>query len=87
MIRYEATSFCGYGIKKVRIERETEHMIWIDGRRCRKETEYERYFECLDDAKKYLLDKINCKIDWHKKDVKRLTEGFAKITRIEEEDL
>lgn len=37
------------------IERETDSFVWIKGRRNSKSTEYEKYFDTIDECKQWMI--------------------------------
>jgi len=61
MIKYKTRASRRWGvdaeIEKVEIERETEHCIWINGRKNSKKSEWGIFHDSFDDAKNYLLSK------------------------------
>jgi hypothetical protein len=87
MIKYRAEMYYAPKIEKIEIERETAYFVWINGRRERKDSMGSKVFETFDDAKTYILDMINGKIDYHESEVKRLKKMFATITCIKNEDI
>jgi hypothetical protein len=53
---------CDAKITEVEVERETDASVWIDGRRSKKESEYETYFDSFEQAKTALLDRQQSRI-------------------------
>ena len=54
---YKTGGFIESLIKKVKVERETEYTVWINGNRCSKKTEYSQFWNTFDEAKSHLIDK------------------------------
>lgn len=50
-------------ISPVEIEKETESSVWINGCRRAKISTYENYFDSWDDAKQFLMDHAQKRVD------------------------
>lgn len=61
----EAYNFNKWGNKpeKVVIEKETNDYVWMGGRRSKKNTNYEAYFETIAEGKNWLLSLAQLEID------------------------
>lgn len=82
-------SISGYNghIKKIEVERESDSYVWINGRRTAKKTNYDAILDTIDDAKKYLLSKVENKIQMAEyrlkevqKEKEKLLESFKTFT-------
>ena len=60
-------------ITTVEVERETDHNVWINGRRHNKRSEYDDYFDSFDQAKSALL---HCQNSINSSTEKQLKEGI-----------
>lgn len=56
MIKYRTGGFGVNLIETVDVERETEHSIWINGRRNSKKTSYHKYWDTWQEAHEHLLE-------------------------------
>lgn len=53
---------CLHIIKAVPIERETEHSVWVSGRKRAKVTGWDNYHDTWEDAKAYLIGEATGKV-------------------------
>ena len=88
MIKYKTEGWRGTpdpGIKILECERETEHCIWVKGRRYLKITENERYFDTWEEAHEYILALANKKVEGVRlqlgraKDILRNIKGLKEV--------
>lgn len=61
MIKYKTSSY-GVKIEAVEVGRETEHFVWINGRRRSRLGQYESYFDTWRLAKAHLVDVVDSKV-------------------------
>ena len=80
MKKYKARTSFRWNVKpeieEVEVERETEHNVWINGRRHNKRSEYANYYDSFDLAKNAL---IHCQSSMNKSLEQRLAEGRKNI--------
>ena len=50
-------------ITKVDVERETPLYVWIDGKRCQKESGYLKYYDSWEEAKVVLMEQAKIRLD------------------------
>ena len=66
-------------IEKVEVERETEHSVWIDGRKLAKMSSYYSFFKTFEEAKKFLLKNADNRIEIAKSELVRYEDEKRKI--------
>jgi hypothetical protein len=78
-------------ILEIEIERETASSIWINGSRELKITQYRKYFDTFEDAKKYLINKTkstilnaNNSIERYKKSIQDFEKDLKRYTDLEQ---
>ena len=74
-------------IYEVEIERETESSVWINGSRSAKVTSWERYFDSFAEAKAYLTEDKQRKIETELIHVKNAERELAKVSALTEADI
>jgi hypothetical protein len=80
MIKYKLTY---RGIEKVEVEKETQHFVYINGRRDAKRCDWQSYYDTLSDAKQRVISDQNAIIASAYKKIKEaelLIEKTQKIT-------
>lgn len=92
MHKYEISKF-DYKIKKIEIEKETEKTIWIKDKwnsgnnsltQCRKDSEWNKYFDTFQDAKNYLIDKCENKIKSLNEKINKENENLKTLIKLTE---
>ena len=78
MNMYKVGSFTNF-IETVTIERVSEQSVWAGGRRYARASKYEKYFETYEQAKNYLLDKAERKLDMAKKSLSYAEEMLKEV--------
>jgi hypothetical protein len=66
-------------ITKVSIERETEHLVWINGNRVGKITHFNRYHNTWEQAHEYLLTQARTQLETLQDKIEVALANFAKI--------
>jgi hypothetical protein len=77
-IMYETHNY-GTPITPVEVERETENSIWIKGTKRAKKSNYSSFFDTIQQAKQYLLNKADKSIVTAENSVAYLKEEKRKL--------
>ncbi len=86
IIRYRTGSYGG-DIQRVEVERETEHFVWIKGRREGRWTRYDKYHDTWHSAYAYLLNKAIMSLENSKDRLERAIDYFGKILAMTDPDV
>ena len=82
MIKY-ATKF--NRVEKVEVAGETEHFVkLLNGRKEAKKTDWSSYFDSFDDAKSFLLDKAQKRVDSLRRQLETANGELGQIKGIKE---
>ena len=79
MIKFKAGGFGKELITAVEVDRESEFSVWINGRRNKKQSDWERYFDKWEDAKEYLLNIYEKKVSACKNNFERESAKLSDI--------
>ena len=67
-------------IEKVEVVKESEYSVWFpDGKRAKKGTSYECYFDTWADAHTYLMDEAAKKVSKHVSWLEQVEKSYAEI--------
>ena len=78
MIKYR-TSGWEHDIERVEVERETEHSVWIKGRRRSRWTSYEKYHDTWHNAHAYLKSKAEQTLETNERYLEEYRKELAEI--------
>lgn len=73
------TSSYGKRIEKLKAERETDHSVWVEGRRYNKRSSWYNHFDSFEEAKQYLLNKAVLNVESLERQLKNAKEELEKI--------
>lgn len=66
-------------IEEIQVERETEHSVWINGSRNKKNTDSCRYWDTYDEAKDYLVKKQELDIQRAENNLERKRKEYDRL--------
>lgn len=78
--KYIAKSGC-IEIQPVFIERETDSSVWINGRRKSKQSEYENYFDTIDEAKQFIIQKAKNEVSQYQNRLEMAEKHYDHIVK------
>lgn len=73
-------------IYEVKVERTTQHSVWISGNRRARFTEYEKYYDTFEEAKQKLIERYTHKVNYHSKELDANTKTLEYINNLTESD-
>ncbi len=82
MIWYKYDSFCFRDeefIKVVEVEKFTDKTVWIKGRRNSRSSQYDRYFPSFEEAKKFVIERFERRLQSAKDELYRCEARLQKI--------
>jgi len=82
MIKYRTGGYISTTIDAVEIERETVLSVWVKGNRYKKFSDYDKYFDTFEEAKKYLIDKETSHLFNLRHSVKNSEDRLAEIKEL-----
>ena len=84
MIKYKTKSYSAR-IFEVEVQKETDLSVWVNGHRESKDTRYSKYSDTFDDAKNYLVKRIESKIESLSRQLKNEKERLEEARSLKEE--
>jgi len=78
MIKYEVKSYLN-SIEEVKVERETDSSVWVEGRRRAKKAGYCGYFDTWEEAKNSLLNKAQKDVDAARSRLQRANSKLGQV--------
>lgn len=73
-------------IQIVEVERESEQSVWIKGTRNAKVTEYARYHDTFEEAKRHLIERHEKAIEYARDKIHRAESALGSIRKMTDAD-
>ncbi len=71
-------------IERVECDRETETMVWVNGRGYKKLTSYESYFDSWNEAKAHMIRRAEEDVKWHERQLDAAKSKLANARALQE---
>jgi len=79
--QYEVPLRWGYKITPIKVEKETESSVWVDGRRRAKKTAYDKIFKTLEEAKRFMIARCEREIAEYEERISDAREALIDFKR------
>jgi hypothetical protein len=88
MILYKTSTY-GKLLEEVQVDKANDKSFWktrefrgeIINERSLRTTNYNNHFDTLEEAKSYLINKFNDKIDFHKRQIELLNKNIEEVNK------
>lgn len=84
MIKYKADDWLRQKVDIVECDRETDSSVFVDGKRRAKESAHECYFDSFDEAKAWLLDRAERRVQAARIALQRAQDSLGNIKGLKE---